>query len=479
MDAKAAHESIQNALRQELSKHWGQIAAIEAKVDRSEGYLRKFCRGNRSISLNLLLESLEALNVEPGVFFAKALPAACDSDSFLRDLEQPGKEVPLLTKIAKATLRIEAEIACDPTKTSAVILPQSGADRQAETLVTKVKACSGKEQKRRLRTARRYRTLEFALAYLDYLDKHRYEDTKAALRLVETVALDLVPQIPCCPSQRLAVQCLAVALYGDTHRMMGSYATASHAIRLALETARRLASPQTIAVVLKRGAYLLADHGHFEQALILLRERFEVYFDLGLEVEMAKTLIDRGFMLSSAGRVQESLQVLFRALEMLPPLTSRLRGYYLATYSALAHGYEQLEDFGNADNWLKEAIATFETEDSIPRAKLIWHQGRVAYAKQDYRSAVEYLETALEILDEHSSSAMPLARLDLTRALLANGEPQAAVNQALKMAALLKGLRKNKLMEAAIAEYTRLALEGKLTIAAIDHLQPKLEQRRA
>ncbi len=482
MDAKAAHEGIQSALQKELSKHWGEIAAIEAKVSRSEGYLRKFCRGPRSISLNLLLESLDALQVDPGAFFSKALDAPCDSDSFLRNLEQPGKEAAVLLKLEKATRNIEAE-----SSGSKVIQSHenSGIENKclervgnARDLVAKISDCTGKEQKRRLRTAQRYREPAFVVAYLEYLDVLRYDKPKLAARLLETVALDVIPDLACSQSRRLDLQCRTIALFGDVHRLTADFPTASKAVSFALETARKHSLEKTIAIVLKRGAFLLSDHGQFEQALILLRERFEIYFDLGSNVDMGKTLVDRGIMLTNAGNLSAAVRVLARALELLPTMTPDLRSYYISTYSALAYGYEQMKDFDNAEKWLDEAIATFSTEGGISQAKLIWHQGRIAYARKDFPVAKHRLETALELFDERTSAEAGLVRLDLTRVLLASGQIRSAIEIALQMASFLTRYRKNKVLEAAIADYTRLALEGKLTIAAIDRLQPKLEQRR-
>ncbi len=472
MDAKAAHEGIQSALKNELSKHWGEIAAIEAKVARSEGYLRKFCRGTRSISLNLLLKSLDALRVEPGVFFAKALGSPCNSDSFVQDLEQPGKEVPVLFKIEKTTLKIEAE------PTAAETTERRERKGCAEDLLAKIIGCTGKEQKRRLRTAQRYRDPSFVVAYLGHLDRLLDENPKLVARLLETMTLELIPTLPCSKVRRLELQCRAIALFGDAHRGTGGFPTASRAVRFALEIARKHSLEKTIAILLKQAAFLLADHGQYEQALILLRERFEIFFDLGSRIDMGKTLTDRGIMLMNAGRFQASVRVLSRALELLPELTPKLRSYYLSTYSAIAYGYEQMKDFSTAEEWLNEAISTFQAEGGITQAKLIWQQGRMAYARKNYSAARHHLEHAIELLDERTSSESALVRLDLTRVLLTSGEVRAAVDIALQMAAFLSHFQKNKVAEAAIAEYTRLALEGRLTIAAIDQLQPKLKQRR-
>ena len=381
MDAKAAHRGVQTALDDELAKHWGRIGSIEAAVSRSEGYLRKFCRGNRTIPLDLLLESLQALGVDPATFFAKALGTRIDPDGFLRDLEQPGREAPALIKIEKATFKMEAGDAQASARP-----PAAGSGRAGE-LVARMAGCTVKEQRRRLRTAARYRTREFAGVYLAHLDARRYDDPKAVAKLVEVVAIELVPAIPGPRRERLALQCRAIVLFAAAHRLLGGFPTALRAARFALELARKHSLEHETAKVLQRSAYLLADHGQFQQALILLREAFEIQFDLGARAEMGRVMTDRSFMMMSLGDHRASVRASERALELLPGICPELRQCYLATYQSLAYGCEQLGDLEGAEKWLAEAIDVFEEEGGINWAKLIWHQGRIAYARGDYAAA--------------------------------------------------------------------------------------------
>ena len=465
MDAKAAHRGVQSALGDELARHWGEIAAIEAGVSRSEGYLSKFCRGTRSIPLNLLLESLEILEVDPGTFFSKALGTRLDPDGFLRDLEQPGREAPVLLKIEKATLRMEAEGSAE--------VPQKN-DR-SDDLMAKITRCTVKEQRRRLRTAARYRFPAFARAYLAHLDRLRYEDPKQACKLVEVMATDLVPGLRSSRRERLELQCQTLALYCGAQRLMGGFATAVRAARFALELARRHSLENETAMILRRSASLLGDHGQYQQALILLREAFEIFFDLGSRPELGTTMADRGIMLMYLGDYQASVRALKKVIELLPGMTPDLRKCYLGTYQSLAYCYEQLGDLENAEKWLDQAVGNFEEEGGINWAMLVWHQGRIAYAKGDLAAADSRLRLARRLFDERSAPEGALVCLDLTRVLLAQGRLDDACALARQMAAFFRIFRKNKIAEAAIAEFMRLALEGRLTLSLVDRIQLKLQ----
>ena len=70
MKSDLAHRRIRTALRAELKRRHGQIGQIEADLDRSEGYLSRFCRGDMDLTLEGCLEVLEALEIEPGSFFS-------------------------------------------------------------------------------------------------------------------------------------------------------------------------------------------------------------------------------------------------------------------------------------------------------------------------------------------------------------------------------------------------------------------------
>ena len=55
-------------MKAELARNLGRIREIETGLSRSEGYLSRFCRGELSIPLEVLLKTLDLLGTDPGAF---------------------------------------------------------------------------------------------------------------------------------------------------------------------------------------------------------------------------------------------------------------------------------------------------------------------------------------------------------------------------------------------------------------------------
>ncbi|RMH18896.1 MAG: hypothetical protein D6696_12060, partial [Acidobacteria bacterium] len=72
MSSEEAVERVLQALAVEL-RATRRIGEIEAQVERSRGYFSKVAGRKWRISLDLLMKTLEILQIEPAVFFARAL----------------------------------------------------------------------------------------------------------------------------------------------------------------------------------------------------------------------------------------------------------------------------------------------------------------------------------------------------------------------------------------------------------------------
>jgi hypothetical protein len=66
-------QSVADSLRVEVRRHWGSIGHLERQMKRRPGYLAKMCQGFHHTTVRLLLEVLEALNVDAGAFFVQSL----------------------------------------------------------------------------------------------------------------------------------------------------------------------------------------------------------------------------------------------------------------------------------------------------------------------------------------------------------------------------------------------------------------------
>ncbi|MEM8931789.1 MAG: hypothetical protein AAGE94_11485, partial [Acidobacteriota bacterium] len=194
MTSGDAYDRLRAALRAELQKNFGRIREIEVALGRSEGYLSRFCRGETSIPVDMLLRSLELLNTDLGQFFNQALGVAPDTGAFLAEIaaKTPDKA---LAHLQKTTLQLSVEADGVDGASGIFDSPWDARPHKTTQLVEAMLACNGIEQRRRLRTAKRYRKLAFAEAYLTALDDLRYENPKESVKQVEVVACDLVPEI--------------------------------------------------------------------------------------------------------------------------------------------------------------------------------------------------------------------------------------------------------------------------------------------
>ncbi len=133
--------------------------------------------------------------------------------------------------------------------------------------VADVAACSRKDQLRRLSVVPKYRNQVFARAYLEHLDELRYDDAELAARLATRLAVQLIPALPGPQEERLALQYLALGVFGSARRQKGEFASAARALRLPLELTRRAGLRADRGQLPLRAAYVLTDFGHFHRAL--------------------------------------------------------------------------------------------------------------------------------------------------------------------------------------------------------------------
>ncbi|MEM8963050.1 MAG: hypothetical protein AAGD38_16320 [Acidobacteriota bacterium] len=86
MTAEEAIDRVLEALALELRKT-RRIGEIEAKIGRSRGYFSKVVARKWRISLDLLMQTLEVLEVDPPEFFARALDIKPDPEALLADMD--------------------------------------------------------------------------------------------------------------------------------------------------------------------------------------------------------------------------------------------------------------------------------------------------------------------------------------------------------------------------------------------------------
>ncbi|MEM1202717.1 MAG: hypothetical protein AAGN66_05765 [Acidobacteriota bacterium] len=479
MDSGDAYRRLQAALRTELQKNFGRIREVETGLSRSEGYLSKFCRGDISIPLEVLLKSLELLKTDPGQFFGRALDAPRSSLEYLDSLRSAVDDRPLANMQEAAVLLAGHLEDGDHSE----IYPSGILDPDptpVQDLVNDVARCGRIEQRRRLRHAHRYRTLEFATAYLDHLDALRYDEPREAAKLVEVVGAELVPAIlEGQDPERLALALRAIGIYGSAQRLLGNLSLAAAAVGFALEVSRTRGLDAVTGDLLRRAAYVLCDHGQHREAIEVLREALVVFYDLDLEVEVAKVQVDRGVVFNLLQDSLAASRALRKALRRMPQGSPALRRYRVAAYQNLALAHENARDLEASERWLGKAVEAFHDEGGINQAKMVWEYGRLARLKGDHDLAEERLRQAQRQMLDCGGLDSALVTLDLVRLLLEQGKTQEAVEMASGMASLLQSFAKSPVLEAATLAFVRAALAGQLTLDLADGFEQEMQRHGA
>ncbi len=466
MSWQDTHARLRECLRQELRKQWGGIAEIEERVSCSNGYLNKLSAGTHEFKLDLFLKTLEALEVDPREFFSRALGIQPVPEDYLRELEDDTEIDHSLARIGHATRQLETS---EPAPPDAVA---TAGPRHAAELVQ----CSVREQNRRLRNTRRYRTHEFARAYLEHLDSLRYENAVQAAKLAEKVATHLIPALPGPQGKRLALQCTALGIFGSARRMKGRFGSAARAFRTALQLSRRERLRASTAALLQRASYLLKDFGYFDRALTYLREALEIYVDLDSRPGLAMTLVDRGMMLYYLGDYETTACVLEQALQKLDATQTR---HVFTAYQCLAYSYEALGELEAAESWLAQATSVAGLDRGIYWGKLCWLRGALALKRGAYPQAESLLRSASQALSIQENPAQEaMVSIDLVEALLAQGRLVEACELATSMARLLEGVRGNRFAKMAVLQLVRAGLDGTLTRELLAGVRAQQEDGR-
>ncbi len=452
---------IREGLGAELDQRGAAAREVKAGLGLSQDYLRKVVRGTRPISIERLLETLRLMGIDAGRFFANVLGTRVRQDALLEELEGLGEIHPRLQRIERALAKLE--VAEPPATTPPPI--------DAEAMLAHVLACTGKEQRRRLRHTEKYRHPAFAAAYLEHLDALRYDDPKEARQNAEVVVVWLIPAMPESNSERLTLELEAIGIYASALRQKGKFAMAARALRRALAAARAHGLHETTAQLLVRAACLLSDHGRFSDVMDLLDEALVIYYDLQSQIGLGAVMVERGTAFYNLGEYPSALGVLERSLSLLRADSVRAKRNRLVAYQVIALAHEKMEDLERAEAALARAVLESDQAGRLNRASLLWDHGVIALARGAHERAEESLREAAAIFRQLKDPNQALVALDLTKALTAQGRTLEAVAMATGMAEYLTTFRGNEIAEAAISEFIRTALAGKLTTRSIDRVQ--------
>lgn len=476
MKSADAYDRLRVALKSELQRNFGRIQEIERELSRSEGYLSRFCRGENSISVDVLLKCLELLDTHPGRFFGRALGSSGYAYAGLRDLADhtPDKS---LSRIFKALdqLTVEAiDIQCDdPARYE---LPEFSATDKDRKLAEDIRDCSGIEQRRRLKNGKRYRRVGFANLYIGYLIQLCYSEPRLASKQAEAVIADFLPTIDGLkPLDRmnLALRCLNAWAFG--YRMTGQLPQAALAIQSGLRIATRFSLCTMEAELIRVGAYLLNDEGEYTEALQMLSHAMIIFDELDQDLEVGKVQVQRGLLFTELNQNHAAAKSFQKALSRLGSPEPSVGRYRNAAFHGLARAARNAGDLDAAEVWLQRDLDTTGVDlGDFVRAKTLWEKGHLHYEKRELSAAEQCYLEARDLLVACEAPDVALLCMDLTRVWLDQHRFEEAVDLAESMAHLIGSFRNNAIVEAALLEYIRAAHEGRLSMKVLDSLKLKM-----
>lgn len=477
MASSDAYQRLQTAMKAEIQRNTGRVREIESGLGRSEGYLSRLCRGQFSIPLETFLRTLELLGKDPGQFFGKALGVRNDAGSYLGDLIEDAQD-PQVERLQRtaAELRLAAADSLRPLPFFPVLVDDAQT-RKAQAQLDELMACSGIEQRRRLRTAARYRRVALVTCLLRRLDDQRYDHPREALKMIELVGTEVVPElVDASPTQKFALCLYALGIYGSACRNCEDLANASAALLFALEHAMAAHFEALGAELLRRAACVLLVNQQLPEALDLLGEAMVAFDELDLEVEVGKVQVLRGMIFFNMGNTMSAVKVLNKALRRLPGDQPDLSIYRSSAYQLMALACEASGDLEQSEEWLRHAVKTMDRQSTEQLARLLWHHGWLAQEKGELARAEGPLRQSRELLRARGGIDYALVSLDLTRLLLASGQAREAVAIAEEMSSALRSARKSLRLQQALLSFVRTAIEGRLTLAMVERFERELTQ---
>ncbi len=298
-------------------------------------------------------------------------------------------------------------------------------------------------------------------ANLKTLNALRYQEPRKALDQASTL-------VEFCP-QKLLPGLLGVA--GSAYRLLLQLRQAEHAIYAGVRMAQRIRDLPMMAGLLQKLAYVLAEGGQPDAALVLAEKATTVFLHSSSEVGVARSLVDQGIWLRLLGRQEESLSVLKIALKWLPEEECHNRA------AALQYIGLNLRDLGQLQIALRYAEESELAAVALPRGELDrarWLKANITADLGDLEPAAEVLREVVQALAEIHLGDMALAALDLVRVEVLRGNLQEAYQVARVLTRLLEPLRKNRTISGAIAELLRDGERG-LSLALAQDVRNRIE----
>ena len=301
-------------------------------------------------------------------------------------------------------------------------------------------------------------------AWLDAMDRLRYDDPRQALDELHAGLEDLAPV-------ELLPRGLGVA--GSCLRMMAALDQAERLIELGLELAEQIGDELAVAEQLQRKAYVVGDRGEHARALSIADQVSGIYVRLGDEPGLGKALVDQGIFLGSLGRRRQAVRNHEKALSVLPADDLRNR---FAAYLAIAIEHRGLGALNHALRAV--TVALRNPPDSAASTKARWFLAGILVDLGRTSDAERHLQLVIESLRSAHPLDAALATVDLVGIQLLQGLHVEARGTVQTTLALFESLKENRLAQAALSQLFRVGAKD-LDVSLIQSVRAELKRSRA
>lgn len=313
---------------------------------------------------------------------------------------------------------------------------------------------------------------------LDGLEEQRFGDREGAKIALERLVREIVGQAEslegAVPSRYFADLARACAIWAVIQRISGYRDNSSDMYEHVFECVARVDQhPRSAAECYQKAAYLLRDLTAVEAGLQFLRIAGDLYLSAGDIESVGKILVDKGLFYSTLQDVSSATREYQASLKLLTSNSVRHRA---AAFEGLARNHEAEGNLMAAYDNIKAACSLYTERVDIVVAHLLVTRGRVAQRLDLISEAEDCLTSAMNMFEQVGQPGdVLLAALDYAGLLLVTGQTRKLSALADEMFALAKYFRKNRIIDAALMEFVRMAKWGDLTEDLLKETMRRME----
>lgn len=252
------------------------------------------------------------------------------------------------------------------------------------------------------------------------LDQLRRRDRLAAAQKLEKVLRSTLGRLEAeatKPRRGISQLCLILFVFAAIYRLAGRRDDTLDWLKLAWQLVQKTADFLLRGFWYQRALYLAVDLSYPARALHFAKQAHTSFAIAGAEHERLGALVDMAYVLTHAGRHEES-RTLLEAV--LPQLERADHASRISTHELLASNFQALGDLESARKHLAEAIKLVG-EDNLARATCLWRLGKLLVQLGDAPAALSKFGEAMPLYAKLSGAA-ELAELAMEYAALLHKE---------------------------------------------------------